>query len=65
MLNDKELQQYNEVVQKSIRQELEPIKEDIKKIRQNQQTISNFFDSEYLELRHRVEKLEQIVASIT
>lgn len=42
-----------------IRDELKPIKEDIAQIRKDIKTITNFFDREYLELRNRVERIEE------
>jgi len=43
---------------KVVREELKPIKEDVAKIRKDIKTIVAFFDREYLELRHRVERIE-------
>lgn len=37
---------------------LKPIKKDIKKIKKDINTIVSFFDSEYLELKARVERIE-------
>lgn len=44
-----------------IQKELKPIREDIIKIRKDIKTVVNFFDQEYLELRNRVEKIEQFL----
>lgn len=49
----------------TLKRELKPVKQDIKKIRQDQNAIIKFFDEEYLDLRQRVEKLEQAVSSLT
>lgn len=37
---------------------LKPIKDDIVQIRKDQKLIVKFFDSEYLNLRKRVERIE-------
>lgn len=37
---------------------LKPVQEDIARIRKDQKTIVNFFDREYLDLRKRVERIE-------
>lgn len=42
-----------------IKRELKPIKADIVKIRKDMKTIVNFFDREYLDLRQRVDKIEE------
>lgn len=44
---------------KIVKRELEAIKEDITQIRKDVKTIVNFFDTEYLELRKRVERIEE------
>lgn len=44
-----------------IKLELKTIKEDIEKIRKDAKTIVNFFDREYLELRERVERIENFL----
>jgi len=41
-----------------VRPEFNSIKKDIKKIKGDQRLIVNFFDSEYLTLRARVERIE-------
>lgn len=64
MLEDRDIQQISKLLQ-PLHDDLKAVKEDIKKIRQDQRAITTFFDSEYLELRQRVENLEKIVASIT
>lgn len=42
-----------------IQEELKPVKEDITKIRKDISMIVSFFDREYVELRRRVERIEQ------
>lgn len=42
-----------------IKGELVPIKKDIVEIRKDQKTIVSFFDTEYLDLRDRVEVIER------
>ena len=62
MLSKSDLNQIQKVVniesKKAISQELKPIKEDITHIRKDIKTIVNYFDREYLQLRKRVERLE-------
>lgn len=43
---------------KIVKEELVPIKKDISKIRKDMNEIIGFFDTEYMELRKRVERLE-------
>lgn len=38
--------------------DMKSVKKDVVKIRRDMSTITNFFDTEYLELRQRVEKIE-------
>lgn len=66
MLNKTDLKQIDNVVSKRIKGELVPIKKDIKtiktdvsQIRKDVKTIVNFFDREYLDLRKRVERIEE------
>lgn len=40
---------------------LKPIQEDISRVRKDQKTIVNFFDREYLDLRQRVDKIEDFL----
>ena len=49
----------NETVRPMIKEELKPIKDDITQIRKDMKQIVSFFDREYLELRKRVEHIEQ------
>ncbi len=39
--------------------DLKPIKQDLAKIRKDMSTITDFFNKEYLDLRNRVERLEE------
>ena len=55
-----------EETRKIVKEELEPVKRDIQtvkkdivKIRKNINTVINFSDVEYLELRKRIEKIEE------
>lgn len=41
-----------------VKEEIAPLKRDVTKIRKDVDTIVNFFDREYLELRERVENIE-------
>ncbi len=56
-------QETKRIVQKEtrkiVREELVPIKKYIAQIRNDMKTIANFFDREYLELRKRVERIEE------
>lgn len=53
------------IVQSIIQKELQPVKQDLKKVRQDQNSIIKFFDESYLDLRQRVERLEEVVGSLT
>ncbi len=41
------------------KEDLKPIKNDIVNIRKDMKVIINFFDHEYLDLRKRVERIEE------
>lgn len=43
----------------NIKQQFKPVKEDISKIRKDIKVIVDFFDQEYLNLRKRVERIEE------
>lgn len=45
--------------------ELRPIKDDITHIRKDIKAIVSFFDREYLELRRRVERIEEHLGLLT
>lgn len=55
MLTEKDLSKIGALVD----QKLKPIKADIAEIRKDVKTMVAFFDSEYLELRSRVERIEE------
>ena len=63
MLTKADLGQIDRLLEKRIDQSLkkrvDPIKQDISRIRGDMKTVVNFFDHEYLELRKRVEKIEE------
>ena len=58
MLTKTDLRQIDETVAKRIKKEIAPIKKDITKIRKGMNEIIGFFDNEYLELRKRIERIE-------
>ncbi|MBU1017362.1 MAG: hypothetical protein ABIJ36_02820 [Patescibacteria group bacterium] len=45
-----------------VRPEFNYIKKDIKKIKNDQKLIVDFFDHEYLKLRARVERIESVLS---
>lgn len=49
------------IVQEEIKSAIKPLKEDMSQIRKDMKVIVNFFDKEYLELRKRVERIEEIL----
>jgi len=54
-----EMQDGLKTVRAEMQAELKPIKSDIGQIRRDIKTIVNFFDCEYLDLRKRVERIEE------
>ncbi len=51
-----------QIIQKEvspIRKDIQTIKKDITQIRASQNEIINFFEREYLELRQRIERIEE------
>lgn len=68
MLDKNDLVEISKIVrgqtQAAVKIELKSIKQDIKKVRQDQNVIIKFFDEEYLDLRQRVERLEEKVNSL-
>ena len=46
-------------ISETIRAELNPVKQDIAKIRKDVSMIIGYFDKEYLDLRKRVEYIEK------
>ncbi len=63
MLTKQDLIDISNIVKTEIKQELRPVRSDLKKIKQDQKFIINFFDKAYLELKQRVEKIEHTVFS--
>ncbi len=70
MLTREDLVEIQKIVQKEtsiivekaispITKDIKTIKSDISSIRQDIKTVVNFFDKEYLELRARVERIEE------
>lgn len=62
MLSKSDLKQIQQVVQKEnspIVRDIKTIKSDVSQIRKDIKTIVNYFDREYLELRKRVERIEE------
>ena len=71
MLTDSDLKKIGQIVDDKINgaidkkvgnlidQKLKPIKQDVAEIRKDIKSIVNFFDDEYLELRTRVERIEE------
>jgi hypothetical protein len=63
MLEKNDLQQIQLLIRTetrtALKEELKPVKADISQIRKDIKTIVNYFDREYLELRKRVERLEE------
>ena len=51
MLTKTDLQEINKLIK--------PVKQDVKEIRKDVKALINYFDREYLELRARVEKIEE------
>jgi len=63
MLNKTDLQQIQKIVRqetrKIVKEELISVKKDIIQIRKNMNEIIGFFDTEYMDLRKRVERVEE------
>lgn len=53
-----EMKQIPTIVRDEVNVQIKPLREDIEKIRKDVSSIVNFFDNEYLELRQRVERIE-------
>lgn len=49
----------NHPTKADLAKELKPVKQDIAQIRKDVKVIVNLFDREYVELRRRVERIEQ------
>lgn len=65
MLDKKDLQNIEELLEKKLefkfKIHLKPIKSDLAEIRREVKQVVYFFDHEYLELRSRVERIEEIL----
>jgi adenylosuccinate lyase len=66
MLTKKDLSLIDAIVSRRIQIELEPVKKDLRTLksdmtqtRKDVKALVNFFDREYLELRRRVERIEE------
>ena len=59
MLTKKDFVEIKKIVHEEVAVQLSPVKKDISQIRKDQKIIINFFDHEYLELRKRVERIEE------
>ncbi len=66
MLTKTDIKQIDNVVSKGIKKEISPIKKDIRtlksdvsEIRRDIKTLINYFDRKYLEIRARVERIEE------
>ena len=65
MLDKKDLQNIEELLEKKLEVEfkihLKPIKSDLAEIRREVKHVVYFFDHEYLGLRSRVERIEEVL----
>lgn len=64
MLDKNDLAQIAQIMKAEVdplRKDIKAMKQDITKIRKDQNIIISFFDNAYLELRKRIEQLEQAV----
>lgn len=59
MLTKFDIASIDKLLDKKLDSKLKPLKDDVTQIRKDIKTIVNFFDKEYLELRERVERIEQ------
>ncbi len=59
MLTKSDLKQIDSVVSKRIKKEMKPLKSDVSNIRKDTKTLINYFDREYLEIRARIERIEE------
>lgn len=66
MLTKGDLSQIQKIVKEEVqagtnplKKDMQVVKKDVAQIRKDIKVISSFFDREYLELRRRVEKVEQ------
>lgn len=62
MLTKSDLKEIDNVISKRVKpvgKDIKTLKTDISQIRKDVKTIINYFDREYLELRKRVERIEE------
>jgi len=59
MLTKIDLKQIDRVISTRIKQELKPVRFDLSKVRKDTDVIITLFDREYLDLRKRVEAIEE------
>lgn len=59
MLTKTDLKQIDNVLASRLRQELKPVKSDISKIRKDVDVMLSMFDREYIDLRRRMERIEE------
>jgi predicted nucleic acid-binding Zn-ribbon protein len=45
----------------NLQKDMKTVQRDIVQIRKDMKTIINFFDQEYLELRHRIDRIEEVL----
>lgn len=56
---DKRFNQFDQKIGEKLKRELKPIKEDMTKTRKDINVIVSLFDREYVDLRKRVERIEE------
>ena len=65
MLDKEDIRKIEELLEKNLATKLKihlkPIKSDIAEIRRETKQVVNFFDNEYLGLRSRVERIEEVL----
>ena len=65
MLDKEDIRKIEELLEKNLETilkiHLKPIKSDIAEIRRETKQVVNFFDNEYLGLRSRVERIEEVL----
>ncbi|OGM03216.1 hypothetical protein A2115_02820 [Candidatus Woesebacteria bacterium GWA1_41_8] len=59
MLSKKDINQIDTVFAERLKQDLKPVKSDITKIRKDIDVMLSMFDREYLEIRKRIERIEE------
>lgn len=58
MLTKQDLKEFSKII-KPLHKDLKTIKEDVRDIRDKQNSIVSFFEREYLSLRTRIELIEE------